>query len=209
MMQKFFLLIVALGFALDGYAAAQVSDFGDPSCRCLNTLKDFPLSDSEAEREEVYASLGRSFNDSSYGVGCGMHDAPTPQCTPYECSNAFPTPLDCDRSWCERSWCWVSPEHCDLWSRRSDNILFGKAGRYYSYATCGDMDSFTKDTRVAALGGTTLKVGFASNTGGWQGAYSSEHEHFKGPMSRWTGPAVNFVKAAAYRGGFNLNLTEP
>jgi hypothetical protein len=209
MMQKFFLLIVALGFTLDGYAAAQVSDFGDPYCPCLKTLAHFPLSNTVEEREELYESLGRSFNASSYGVGCGMHDVLTPQCRPVGCSNIFPIPLDCDRSWCERSWCWVDPTNCDLLNRRSDQTLFRKAGRYYSYATCGDMDSFTKDTRVAALVGTTLKVGFVSNTGGWKGAYSSENEHFKGPMSRWTGPAVNFVKAAAYRGGFNLNLTEP
>jgi hypothetical protein len=54
-----------------------------------------------------------------------------------------------------------------------------------------------------------LKVGLNSNTGGWLGAYSSEKVQFDGPIEKWSGPVVNFVKQAAFKGGFYINVTSP
>jgi hypothetical protein len=204
MVQKILHALLALTFALPGRdAAQQVSDFGYPSCPCLPNLTDFAIDPSE-DLEGLYADLGTSLDTSAYGVGCGAHDLPTLQCTDSTCNDTLP---NCDKSWCERSWCWVDPTNCKLLNRRSDYFL--KSGRFYSYATCGDMDAFTRENRVSSLTGITLEVAFNHNSGGWLGAYSSEKVHFEGPIEMWSGPVVNFVKQAANRSGFNLRLTAP
>jgi hypothetical protein len=54
-----------------------------------------------------------------------------------------------------------------------------------------------------------FKVGFNHNSGGWQGAYSSAKEQFQGPVSRWTGPIVEFAIQGAIQGLYQMNLTVP
>jgi len=182
---------------------------GNKNCPCVRDLDtEFPIHPSELT-EELYQKLGDMYRAdiSKYGSGCRAHDISTPMCSDIDCSMIFPQPPSCDKSWCKRPWCFVDPTNCDLLNRRSD--VFSKSGRFYSYATCGGMDFFTKENRIAALEGRVLNVGLNTNTGGWLGTYSTEKEHFKGPISRWYGPVVEFVKEAAYEGKFTINITEP
>jgi len=193
----FTLLVVLLA---NGSAIfAMLLDVGHPLCPCLDNLDRFPIDSSELT-EKLYEDLGSPFNMEEYGIGCKPHNVSTPQCMDRHCSSMF-----CDKSWCNRSWCFVDPTNCTFLNRRSNRFQ----QRFYSYATCGDMDFYTRENRAAALEGRTLKAGFNSNSGGWIGAYSSTLEHFKGPIERWSGPIVEFVKAAAVRGRFNLSVTEP
>ena len=48
-----------------------------------------------------------------------------------------------------------------------------------------------------------------SNSGGWEGAYSETKEHFLGPLEVWKGPAVEFVKGAAAKAKFHIELVSP
>jgi hypothetical protein len=204
MVQKILHALLAFAFVLPGRGAAQqVSDFEYPSCPCLTNLTDFAIDPSE-DLEGLYEELGTDLNTSTYGVGCGLHDLHSPQCTGSKCNDTL---ANCGTSWCERSWCWVDPTNCKLLNRRSD--YFSKSGRFYSYATCGDMDAFTREKRLSSLTGVALKVAFNHNSGGWLGAYSSEKVDFEGPIEKWSGPVVNFVKQAANRSGFKLSLTAP
>jgi len=199
-MQIVICFILLAGLSPKGSAVlAMLLDKGHPSCPCLDNLDAFPIDSSELTGK-LYEDLGDSFNKEEYGVGCKTHDKTTPQCMDGHCSSAV-----CDQSWCNRSWCFVDPTNCTFLNRRSERFQ----RRFHSYATCGDMDFYTRENRAAALEGRTLKAGFNSNSGGWIGAYSSTLEHFKGPIERWSGPIVEFVKAAAVRGRFNLSVTEP
>lgn len=164
-----------------------------------------------------------SIDFETYGFGCGTHDLNLSQCLAgcSDDSNISPPSIDCDRSWCERNWCWVDPDDCKLQNRRSIN--FPESDRFFSYATCWDMDFFTQNNRLNSLRGRVLRAGFNSNTGGWLGAYGAEHiarpnsgasnvakgTHFLGPVSRWSGPLVSFVTEAARTGSFLINITAP
>jgi len=199
----------ALSFLFIENRAMMLDIFGSPSCPCVKNLdKEFPIHPSDTT-EALYQNLGDIYraNISSYGLGCKTHDKGTPMCHETDLSMIFPPPSSYDKSWCGRPWCFVDPTNCALLNRRSNT--FSKSGRFYSYATCGAMDFFTKENRIAALEGRVLNVGMNANTGGWLGAYSADNEHFKGPMKRWSGPVVEFVKEAAYKGGFSINITEP
>ena len=130
----------------------------------------------------------------------------------------FPPLLGCDRSWCHRSWCFIDPANCSLSHRRHPS--FPASDRYYSYATCGDMDALTSHGRFAALQNRRYKIGLNANTGGWLGSYrsssslsssssSSNDHHFVGPWNQWSGLTVDYVIQAAYRGKFELEIREP
>lgn len=185
---------------------------GNPSCPCLqlDDTKLTPINTVDLT-PSVLRNIGNGTVDwATYGIGCRTHDARTPQCTTSDCArlqDVVPTPFRCDLSWCQRSWCFVDPNHCGLLYRRSARLP--RSDRFYSYATCGDADSFTKNYRFAGLEGQVLKIGLNSNTGGWLGAYSSDGQQFKGPLSKWSGPTLEFVKEAAVRGNFYVNLTLP
>lgn len=168
-------------------------DSGDSSCHCL-TL----------ERVQEFSAA----NHTTYGIGCDAHDETLPPCNdPNACENQqniIPAPF-CDNSWCTRQWCYVDPNECSLLNRRSSV----SPELFYSYATCGDADSFSLNNRFKALRNRVLKAGFNSNSGGWLGAYSNNGTQFQGPFSRWSGPVVDFVQQSALRGGFQIELTEP
>jgi hypothetical protein len=135
-------------------AALATDLLGDPSCPCLENLDEYPISAEEQQRVEDDLKV----NPSTYGARCEAHDAPTPYCTTeFRCNDIFPQRFSCDRSWCDRSWCWVDPTNCKLLNRRSEYLP--QSGRYFSYSTCGAMDYFTRDNRVASLENQILKVG--------------------------------------------------
>lgn len=186
---------------------------GIVSCPCLEYGD--PRADIVNGTNETLSFLGNEVNLATYGFGCALHDKNIRSCKD-GCaagSTITPPPIDCDRSWCDRNFCWVDPNNCDLLNKRSR--LFPESNRFYSYATCWDMDSFTQNNRLGSLEGRVLRAGFNSNSGGWLGAYGAaspgvaQGQHFKGPVDRWSGPVVSFVTEAARAGNFLINITEP
>ena len=186
---------------------------GHPSCPCITSPLDLPTIDVRDRTDTLDSTLGQTANTTSYGMKCLPHDLPTPQCSLEANSycanrqNLVPAPLGCDLTWCQRSWCFVDPANCTLGHRRHPS--FASSDRYYSYATCGDMDAFTNNRRFAALEGQVFKIGLNANTGGWLGAYRPDGVHFEGPVSKWSGLALDYAIKAAHRGNFLLELHEP
>ena len=186
---------------------------GHPLCPCVDTVFD---DLDPREISNLTQQLGIK-NIEGYGIGCRPHDEGTIPCAntlddgcsvdPNFLTSSDTRPA-CDKSYCRRSWCYVDPNHCEKLVRTVSPIL-PHSKIWYSYATCGELDSFTNTTRLNALRGSTLRVGFNRNSGGWTGSYSTKNIHFEGPGSAWYGPAVEFVREAARIGGFNVNITPP
>ena len=167
---------------------------GNPLCPCLPAEEMAVIEASDLNNTDTVAYLGDTSDLSLYGVGCGQHDRASAECSNPACAgeeNVIPKSLDCDRNYCNLNFCYVDPNNCQLLNRRS--MLFPNTYRYYSYATCWDVDSFTSSARISALEGRIFRVGFNSNSGGWQGAYSKQRHQFQGPVDLWTGPTVDFA----------------
>lgn len=146
----------------------------------------------------------------NYGIGCGQHDKELPECSLEGCEaeeNMLPKSLNCDKTICNLNFCYVNPNNCELLNRRS--VLYPDSTRFFSYATCWDVDSFTSAARISSLQNRVFKVGFNHNSGGWQGAYSSNAVQYVGPSDVWSGPTVDFAITGAERGGYRMNLTVP
>jgi hypothetical protein len=109
--------------------------------------------------------------------------------------------------YCSLHFCYVDPNDCELINSRS--IFFLNSQRYYSYATCNNIDSFTRDAKINSLNGQTFRVGLNSNSGGWQGSYSSAGKQFIGSADSWSGPTFEFAVEGALRGGYQMNFVEP
>lgn len=187
-----------------------LSETGHSLCPCIDIMP--PLLPEEIEL--LVTEVGVA-NTSSYGVGCNSHDIGTTVCNDYEDCREVPSflPLDtdppsCTQNWCSRNWCYIDPNNCDKLVKKFSDYL-PESGLWYSYATCGELDSFTNTTRLNALRNQTFNVGFNHNSGGWTGAYSQKKQHFIGPGTAWSGPAVEFVREAARIGNFRVNLTVP
>ena len=146
----------------------------------------------------------------SYGIGCGKHDVGTAVCnrksTDTTCIRVMPVPLHCsaDDSWCGASWCYVNTSGCQLTHAPSD--YFPSSLRFYSYATCGYADEFANGKRAAeALRGSVLRVGFLSNSGGWQGAYNPSGHHARDEA--WHGPMVTLIQTLEAKLGVHINIS--
>mmetsp|Transcript_41214 Transcript_41214/g.60295 ORF Transcript_41214/g.60295 Transcript_41214/m.60295 type:complete len:706 (-) Transcript_41214:81-2198(-) len=184
---------------------------GHASCPCLSSSDLSPISDIDQVVIETSKQLS-PIDFSTYGIGiCAEHDRHTLPCqesTDEECNPAIsPLPPFCDRSWCQRSWCYIDPDNCKLAFKESS--ILTTSNRYYSYAACGEMDSFTQDSRLASLVDRTFRVGFNSNSGGWTGAYAIDGKHFGTDSKKWYGPAVDFVTEAAKTGLFRIEFASP
>ena len=193
-------------------------EMGVEACPCLMDIDEVPPMnplDYDPYTTNFAEVLGNeTINSTTYGIGCAVHDFYTPQCSDESINDCarrkqlVPPPLSCDTSWCQRNWCFVHPSNCTLAHKRHPAFAF--SDRYYSYATCGDMDAFTSNRRFASLEGQIFRIGLNSNTGGWLGSYhKTEGIHFQGPITSWTGLAVDFVVQAAIRGRFLLELAQP
>lgn len=199
-------VLVASGLMLSLVSGQPVG--GNERCKCLEEAPTLDPRDMN--------NLRGVPNITNYGVGCFPHDLNTSRCqsADFNCSvdpNVLSTETDgptCANNWCSRSWCYVDPVECDLVQTFSKDYA-PHSDLWYSYATCGELDAFTNATRLNALRGKTFRVGFNRNSGGWTGAYSTHNKQFEGPQSAWYGPAVEFVREAALRGGFKVTLTPP
>ena len=197
---------------VNGQNATERDNFkhGNVACPCLTNE-----SISDIMTEDLTVSLLKILGDVdpyTYGIGCGAHDAETHKCRNGDsCTinpNLAPQPnYHCDHSSCGRNFCYIDPKNCSLLNRRS--LFFPNSDRFYSYATCWDVDSFVSEVRILSLAKRVFKVGFNSNSGGWVGAYRNPRLHFEGPISLWGGPTVDFAVEAAKRGDFQLMLTAP
>ena len=171
---------------------------GDAACTCLSaseveTLGSVLVGDYEGKIGSDNQDIER------YGIGCAPHDETAVQCSDVnqnDCTSIVPLPADCDKSFCARRWCYVSDndQNCTLLKKASNMFR----GRYYSYATCGELDRFTYTERLKSVKGQTFQVGFTSNSGGWKGGFHPEGTHFTpGNNNVWYGPIVDFVQEAA------------
>lgn len=185
---------------------------GSELCPCL-LPHELGSIEYDAGSDWVRAKFGENVSLETletYGIGCGQHDNGLPECSMEGCEaeeNLFPKSLNCDKTICNLNFCYVNPDNCQLLSRRS--LLYPDSYRFYSYATCLDVDSFTSAARISSLQNRVFKVGFNHNSGGWQGAYSSNAVQFEGPFDVWSGPTVDFAITGAERGGYRMNLTVP
>ena len=164
------------------------------------------------------AAYDATLNASIYGIGCAAHDAPRPACTspatPGGVCNGrvLPMPAECagvadeNLAFCPKAWCYVDPLNCDLTAHHS--LATPSAGRYFSYSTCGAVDTLSSARRM--LKGKVLRAGVQANTGSWHGSYHpSMVAHTRENVDAWHGPVWDFVHATAAKNGFVINITAP
>eukprot|EP00547_Thalassionema_nitzschioides_P011430 CAMPEP_0194258138 /NCGR_PEP_ID=MMETSP0158-20130606/40688_1 /TAXON_ID=33649 /ORGANISM="Thalassionema nitzschioides, Strain L26-B" /LENGTH=658 /DNA_ID=CAMNT_0038997441 /DNA_START=110 /DNA_END=2086 /DNA_ORIENTATION=- len=172
-------------------ASAKMRIEGNEKCPCVNS-SFFP---SNEMKRKGYNFPGNVSEISEYGVNCSKHDENGFN----ECANtSHPSPPHCTRNWC-----YVDHTRCNL----THKISYYLPTRYYSYATCGELDSFTFTARRGSLKGEKLKVGYNANTGGWKGSYNKNGSF--STDDEWSGPIVDFIKEAALEGGFEIVKTAP
>lgn len=184
---------------------------GDPQCPCLSLDEMNEVNSRDSADGRLDDILGMNVNRSLYGVGCSAHDLAIPACSSddkcQQQANVVPKPAECSNDVCHLNFCYVDPSNCNLLYRRSETFPY--SNRFFSYASCWDVDSFTSNNRISAVSETTYRVGFNHNSGGWLGSYSSNGRSFEGPPSAWSGPTVNFALQGALSGRYQMNLTEP
>ena len=130
---------------------------GDDACPCID-LADAPLMNATTDFSTYAQGELTNQNATSYGYGCLQHDLITVSCVEAEAAGNRPL-------WCSREWCWIDRTNCSLLKRDSGWV----PGKTYSYAACRKADEFLTSELISSLNGTTLKVGFNSNSGGWRG----------------------------------------
>jgi len=87
---------------------------------------------------------------------------------------------DDPKAWCEHSWCYVDPCKCDIdvlpkMTSYQQETTFRGMPLFYSYATCGGKDVFTK--KVPALGASKCRcIGFAGSAGTTEVEFPGGHE---------------------------------
>ena len=79
--------------------------------------------------ENPYNASTRGYPQ-SYGISCAKHDYGVGK----DCSAAAPP------AWCSRPWCYVSTFNCSLENTRT--VYFAPDDLFYSYATCGSVNTF-------------------------------------------------------------------
>ena len=186
--------------------ASSASAAGSARCPCGTSSTLPPINAGEL------AAYDPSLNSATYGIGCAQHDASRQACAPSPptglCDGTVqPQPASCTSddalAWCADSWCYVDPADCDVVNQHS--VAMPSSTRYYSYATCGSIDSYSS---LMSLQGKVLRVGVQANTGSWHGAYHPTNvAHSRD--DQWNGPIWDFVMATAALNGFNINITEP
>jgi hypothetical protein len=174
---------------------------GDPLCPCVptNSLDPITYEDLTPAYQEDF---GEDINYTTFGYGCKAHDNGT-TATCRACTDSSLCP------WCELSWCYVDPNNCTLQHTRSIGYPSYVSIRFYSYATCGSLDSFTGTARLRSLEGQTFRVGINHHPGGFTGAYHKNGSQYIGPLEDWSGVIVDFFRVASQIGKFNMTLTTP
>jgi len=143
---------------------AQVISFGDSLCPCTTDKLRFPNATAEYDVAD------------DYGIGCKPHDETNSANPDWECTeNNENAP-----SYCAFSWCYIHPDdECLLGNDISWSQLY--PGIRFSYETCGYFNSFRTYDLERRLRGTTIKVVYLQNSGGWKGS-TCNNELCTGPV---------------------------
>lgn len=133
-----------------GAIAAQVSPTGLATCACLSEM---PESTERVDCSYDWAVNGKCFETQGltsnfttypgdYGLSCKVHDEPGHSaCT--DLTTVPPTikaPTN-QAKWCNDKWCYIDPCNCDASDATKSDYFPGTM--FYSYATCGDRNSYT------------------------------------------------------------------
>lgn len=139
---------------------------GDVQCRCVNSSDLGPAA--------AAANIS-----SGFGIGCAAHwqrNGGGNLSEWAQCKGSIAA-----RPWCNNSWCFVNPANCSL-----PTSVTGDQPLYYSYQTCGHLDSVSPEAASTALQGQVLRVAYLNNTAGFTGSY-----YFGG----WQGPTFDYWSA--------------
>jgi hypothetical protein len=164
------------------------SFFGDDVCPCL-PLESLPPPPQTVKDLDGNIVNGLDFD--IYGLGCASHDLENSYCQEEK-----------KPPWCQLSWCWVDQDNCSLLARKSR--VFEE--RWYSYATCRNMDYYSGEERISSLANSTLRIALTHNTAGWYGSKSKYKTDFNGKLEDWSGPPVDFIKIAAEASNMTIEI---
>lgn len=114
----------------------------EPYCQCIG------IEGLEGE-SEVNVGGFRSEKLVKYPMSVGSKCAAWDSGRHPDCSGSSPP------DWCFKAWCYVSPCNCKLetppkLSTYMPNVFYQGKPLYYSYATCGNQDTYTKDFNTKA-----------------------------------------------------------
>merc|ERR1719265_794265 len=149
------LLLTILASLLIGTCAGKLD--GSGSCPCLGKFPDFvkivDCSYDWAVNGTCVKTVGLTGAASDftafpgdYGLSYKAHLEPGHEAC-FDITTDPPTAKDPEeqQAWCKESWCYIDPCKCDI-ADATDSDYLG-AGMYYSYATCGGLNSYIYDTR--------------------------------------------------------------
>eukprot|EP00929_Paragymnodinium_shiwhaense_P038093 TRINITY_DN20191_c0_g1_i1.p1 TRINITY_DN20191_c0_g1~~TRINITY_DN20191_c0_g1_i1.p1 ORF type:complete len:637 (+),score=37.27 TRINITY_DN20191_c0_g1_i1:136-2046(+) len=126
-------------------ASVSCQPTGDPRCPCLSTNRpgiERYLNASDDGGWCVFATMGLT--------SCFPTDIGANGCEAYEayaepvCADANGTALANRPTWCSDAWCWVDKSKCEHFKDAIPSTMFPDSGLYYSYATCGNPQTFAK-----------------------------------------------------------------
>ena len=100
------------------------------------------LSTSEIfQEEEELSNYDESLNITSYGIGCGIHDAAIDSCVGgHQCGFG----VSVSGTWCDYKFCYVESKNYDL-QYESSYVFITDTLRYYLYVACGYIDTYSFD----------------------------------------------------------------
>ncbi len=150
------------------------------NCRCLKQNELSPLEPATKFPYDVVDLRG-------YGVGCKSHDRYSISCIGNRDAG----------SWCKKPWCYVDSQNCAL----SNTHSIIHPNRFFSYAACGHIDTFTRDPH--RLKGGVLKGVLHDNHRGYQGTYCKNSTD---NATSCHGPLVDLAKYLVQEAGFNFTI---
>lgn len=155
------LATVALGLLLFGFLLSLAQAAATPGiCPCADPnelVADFAaaFSNFDLERNCTVGEGGVCFPRNYGATSCQRWDA-----TLYDACRKSNSPLP---SWCSHEWCFVDPDNCGL--PHDPSVLY--PGLFYSYQTCGYLNSYSDDVLINNLKNRTLRISYPgdSNSG--------------------------------------------
>lgn len=121
------------------------AEVGDPGCRCV-AFDDIPGTTDVSWKDNDSDAMQIIEYPAEMGGSCQSWDKDVhPLC------RGPGTPPE----WCGKRWCYVDPCSCDIPTPPKVTMYFPRAtftgkSLYYSYETCGDKDTFTKELNLEA-----------------------------------------------------------
>lgn len=136
---------------------------GSPSCECIDPWERAAGGARAVHLETAPGSEQQLLLPADYGAArCAAWDSAVEG----SCVEADGRPLDSGQpSWCTKKWCYVNASACErpysqsfvAWDDNTTATL-PEDGLFYSYHTCGNLDSFVAERHYLALEGKNLRV---------------------------------------------------